>query len=540
MPRVLPHTLKVVRPAAQAADALAGRDPRQRGAPRAAPGALITGLMDKQSQPIRKARTILAQALGAGDATTRALVPPVHMSATFLRDADNGYESGYVYGRTDNATVKQVEAILTHLEGGHDALRVQLRHGRGDRGVPRARSTDAHRRVRGHLLGLSRVARRHRRATGTTVTFVDTSDLDAVAAAMRPGETGLIWIETPSNPLWTLTDIAAIAEIAHAAGALVCVDSTVSTPMLTRPIEFGADIVVHSATKYLNGHSDVIAGAVVVAADSALWQGIQKIRSHIGSILGPFEAWLLMRGMRTLDVRVREQSRSAARLAELLSEHDAVAAVLYPGLPTHPGHDIAVKQMHGGFGGMLSVRMKGGERAAVAAAAKVEVWRRATSLGGVESLIEHRASIEGVGTPCPHDLLRLSTGLEDPHDLFLDLVKRVDDVTADARATPSRSRSSARHPRPVARRRGCRRRSRPTNAPRCRPASSRTSRARSTGSPTTATRPATRSTRRSGPRRRCGGCCRRASRSIRRSTATSASGCCTACATCCARTPARS
>ena len=347
------------------------------------------------------------------------------MSATFLRDADNGYESGYVYGRTDNATVKQVEAILTHLEGGHDACVFGS-------GMAAATAVFLALERPTHIIAceviywgfrewLADIAR-----YGHTVSFVDTTDLDAVAAAIRPGETGLLWIETPSNPLWTLTDIEGICEIAHAAGALVCVDSTVSTPMLTRPIEFGADIVVHSATKYLNGHSDVIAGAVVVNEDSAHWRGIQKVRGHIGAILGPFEAWLLMRGMRTLDVRVREQSKSAARLAELLSEHDAVSAVLYPGLSTHPGHDIAAKQMHGGFGGMLSVRMKGGERAAVAAAAKVEVWRRATSLGGVESLIEHRASIEGVGTPCPSDLLRLSTGLEDPHDLFLDLVNAFD------------------------------------------------------------------------------------------------------------------
>ncbi len=420
-----PLTLKVLRPARPDANTSAVSDRPQRDARRVTSAALITGFMDKQSQPILKARTILAQALGAGDETTRALVPPVHMSATFLRDADNGYESGYVYGRTDNATVKQVEAILTHLEGGHDSCVFSS-------GMAAATAVFLALDRPTHIVACEVIYWGFREwladigRYGHSVTFVDTTDLDAVAAAIRPGETGLIWIETPSNPLWTLTDIESIAEIAHAAGAIVCVDSTVSTPMLTRPIEFGADIVVHSATKYLNGHSDVIAGAVVVAEDSAHWRSVQQIRGHIGSILGPFEAWLLMRGMRTLDVRVREQSKSAALLAELLSAHDAVSAVLYPGLPTHPGHDIAARQMHGGFGGMLSVRMKGGEQAAVAAAAKVEVWRRATSLGGVESLIEHRASIEGIGTPCPPDLLRLSTGLEDPHDLFLDLVNAFD------------------------------------------------------------------------------------------------------------------
>jgi cystathionine gamma-synthase len=381
--------------------------------------------MDRQSRPILKPRTILAQALGAGDPTTRALVPPVHLAATFIRDADNGYESGYVYGRTDNATVKQVEAIITRLEGGADTLCFGS-------GMAAATAVFLALTKPTHIVASKVMYWGFREwlidigRYGHAITFVDTTDLAAVAAVVRPGETGLFWIETPSNPLWTITDIAAIADIAHAAGALVCVDSTVSTPILTRPIDFGADIVVHSATKYLNGHTDVIAGAIVVAEESAFWEEIVKVRGHIGAILGPFEAWLLMRGLRTLDIRVREQSKSAARLAELLAGHEAVSTVLYPGLASHPGHDIAARQMDGGFGGMLSLRMKGGERAAVDVASKVEVWKRATSLGGVESLIEHRASIEGEGTPCPRDLLRLSTGLEDPDDLFLDLIRAFD------------------------------------------------------------------------------------------------------------------
>ena len=377
--------------------------------------------MDKQSRELLKPRTILAQALGAGDPTTRALVPPIHTSTTFIRDADNGYESGFVYGRTDNATVHQVEAILTNLEGADDAMVF---------GSGMAASTAIFLALEkpthviasqvmywGFRSWLKDIGR-----YGHSVTFVDTTDLAAVQAAVQPGKTGVFWIETPSNPLWTITDIAAISKIAHAAGALVCVDSTACTPLISRPIEFGADYVVHSATKYLNGHSDVIAGAIASKQDSAYWVNVQKVRAQIGAVLGPFEAWLLMRGMRTLDVRIREQSKSAARLAQLLSEHEAVEAVLYPGLKSHPGHDVAKRQMEG-FGGMLSIRMKGGEAAAVSVASKVEVWKRATSLGGVESLIEHRASIEGEGTPCPSDLLRLSTGLEDPEDLFFDLVR---------------------------------------------------------------------------------------------------------------------
>jgi cystathionine gamma-synthase len=233
-------------------------------------------------------------------------------------------------------------------------------------------------------------------------------------------DTRLVWIETPGNPLWNITDIKAVAEIAHAGGAALGIDSTAATPVFTRPIEFGADIVMHSATKYLNGHSDVIAGVLATARDDKLWARIRQVRGHHGAILGPFEAWLLLRGLRTLEVRVRAQAESAALLAHRFANHAAVSSVLYPGLPTHPGHAVAVKQMSG-YGGMLSIRVKAGERAAIDAAARVEIWKRATSLGGVESLIEHRASIEGEGSPCPTDLLRLSVGLEDVDDLYNDL-----------------------------------------------------------------------------------------------------------------------
>ena len=390
--------------------------------------------MAHHGRPLLKPRTILAQALGAGDETTRALTPPVHMSSTFLRDADNGYESGFVYGRTDNATVKQVELILATLEGAQDAMLFSS-------GMAAATAVFLGLEKPTHIIASHVIYWGFRewltdvgRYGGHSVTFVDTTDLDAVEAAVRP-DTGIFWIETPSNPLWTITDIAAIAEIAHAAGALLCVDSTVSTPIITRPIAFGADIVVHSATKYLNGHSDVIAGAVCVAEDSALWRSVQKVRGQLGAIAGPFEAWLLMRGMRTLDVRLREQSRSAMKLAERLTGHRAVSEVLYPGLKSHRDHAIAANQMDGLFGGMFSIRLRGGEAAAIAVASKVEVWQRATSFGGVESLIEHRASIEGLGTPCPADLLRLSTGLEDPEDLHADLMRALDHLprTVEAR-----------------------------------------------------------------------------------------------------------
>jgi len=383
--------------------------------------------MDDQTRRPLKARTWACQALGAGDPSTRALVPPIHMSATYLRDADNGYSGGYVYGRADNATVQQAEALLAALEGADEAMMFCSGMAAAttlllalDRPTHIVASEIMYWGFRSWLREIGRY--------GHSVTFVDTSDLQAVSAAVRPGETGLFFIETPSNPLWTVTDIAAISEIAHSAGALLCVDSTVATPVFTRPIALGADIVVHSATKYLNGHSDIVAGALAAAGPSELWSRIQRLRTQLGNTLGPFEAWLLMRGMRTLDVRVREQAKTAAFLAHCLIDHPALEDVLYPGLRSHPGHEVALRQMNGGFGGMLSIRVRGGGAAAVKAAAGVKVWKRATSLGGVESLIEHRASIEGPGTPCPGDLLRLSAGLEDPDDLLFDLIRALDSV----------------------------------------------------------------------------------------------------------------
>jgi cystathionine gamma-synthase len=258
-------------------------------------------------------------------------------------------------------------------------------------------------------------------AWGIEVDFVDATSLDAIRDAVRPDRTRLIWIETPANPLWSVTDIAGAADIAHNAGALLAVDSTAATPVLTRPLALGADLVMHSATKYLNGHSDVIAGTLTTAREDPFWARLCTARSAGGAILGSFEAYLLLRGMRTLFPRVDRACRSAQQIAEALSQNPQVLDVLYPGLPRHPGHAVAAHQMTGGFGGMLSMRVRGGAAAAIAAAARVEIWKRATSLGGVESLIEHRASVEGADSPVPPDLLRLSVGIEDPGDLIADL-----------------------------------------------------------------------------------------------------------------------
>jgi len=366
-----------------------------------------------------KPRTLAAQALGAIEPETQAVALPVHVSTTYIRDPDNQYRAGYVYGRPDNATVRQTEAVLGALEGATEAMLFGS-------GMAAATSVVLALPPGSRVLapqvcywGFRDWLINEAPLFGYKVDLADMSDLAAVRAAMKP-DTKLVWIETPGNPLWNITDIAAVAEIAHAGGAVLGVDSTVATPVFTRPLSLGADIVMHSATKYLNGHSDVIAGALACARDDALWARIRQVRGHHGAILGPFEAWLLLRGLRTLDIRVRAAAESAALLASRLQGHAGVAAVLYPGLPSHPGHAVAVKQMTG-YGGMLSIRVKAGERAAISTAARVELWKRATSLGGVESLIEHRASIEGPSSPCPPDLLRLSVGLEDAGDLYNDL-----------------------------------------------------------------------------------------------------------------------
>jgi cystathionine gamma-synthase len=367
-----------------------------------------------------KPRTLAAQALGAVDPSTKAVVPPLHVATTYVRDPDNQYRAGFAYGRPDNATVRQAEAVIAVLEGAHEAALFGSGMAAAT-AVVQALPAGAH-VVASQVMywafrhWLGGVAAR----LALDVSFVDTTDLDAVRGAVRPGMTKLVYIETPGNPLWTISDIAAIAGITHDAGAMLAVDSTVATPVLTRPLALGAGLVMHSASKYLNGHSDVIAGALATARPGEDWERIKAVRTQHGAILGPFEAWLLLRGLRTLDVRVRTQCATAARLAADLSRHPQVASVLYPGLPSHPGHAIAARQMDG-FGAMLSIRIKAGEQAAIAAAANVEVWKRATSLGGVESLIEHRASVEGPDSPCPPDLLRLSVGLEDPDDLLADL-----------------------------------------------------------------------------------------------------------------------
>ncbi len=378
--------------------------------------------------------TLAAQAMGKIDEVTRALVPPLHLSTTYERDPDGGYSSGRGYTRPHNPTYDEPEQLLAALEGGSDCLLFAS-------GMAAANAVFQSLLPGDHVVA-SRVMYWALRtwlidfamSWGLDVEFVDTTDLTVLAGAMRPGRTRLVWLETPANPTWEITDIAAAVEIARAVRARVAVDSTVATPVLTRPLELGADLVVHSASKYLNGHSDVLAGAVVCAEQDSFWQRIRAWRRDAGAVLGPFEAWLLLRGMRTLFVRVQRSCEGALAIARHFEGHPQVSHVLYPGLPGHPGHTTAARQMSGGFGGMLSLRHAHGEAAAVATAARVAVFKRATSLGGVESLIEQRASIEGPSTRVPPDLLRLSIGLENTQDLIADLEQALAQSATAARA----------------------------------------------------------------------------------------------------------
>jgi cystathionine gamma-synthase len=375
--------------------------------------------------------TIAAHAGGGIDPVTGAIVPSMQLSTTYARTADYALVGPADYTRDGNPTYPPVERLLADLEGGAEAMVYAsgmaaatavfraLCH-RGDHVVAPV----------AQYWGLRSWLRRFGNDLGVDVELVDCAapaGTDALVKAIRPGKTRVVWIETPANPTWDVVDIAAAAKAAHAAGALLAVDSTAATPVFARPIELGADLVMHSATKYLNGHSDVLAGALITAKVDDAWVALRTQRRSEGAVLGAFEAWLLLRGMRTLYARVERQAASAALIAGRLAERSDVR-VLYPGLPAHPGHTVALRQMRGGFGAMMSIRVAGGRAAALDVCAKLEVFARATSLGGVESLVEHRYSVEGADTPTPDDLLRLSIGLEHPEDLWRDLSAALDAV----------------------------------------------------------------------------------------------------------------
>src|SRR5262245_17271238 len=423
------------RPWPEGAAALGGRHHRPAGPRRRATREVRA--MDQR--PPRSPETLAAQALGDVDLGSGGLAPVINLSTTYEQLPDGSYHQGRAYTRADNPTYEVAERLLAALEGAGCACVLFASGMAAVTAVFQSLLPGDHVLV-GKVLywGVRKWLAEFALTWGLDVEFVDTTDLSAVQSAIRPGRTRLVWVETPANPMWDITDLAAVCQIAHAAGARGAVDNTVPTPVLTRPIEFGADLVAYSATKYLNGHGDVLAGAVLTARRDPFWERIRSWRRNAGAVLGPFEAWLLQRGMRTLFLRVRRASESALAIARHLEGHPALTAVLYPGLASHPGHAVAARQMSGGFGGMLSVRLVGGAEQAMAVLRTVRVFKRATSLGGVESLIEHRRSQEGPSSPVPADLLRLSVGIEEPRDLVADLEAALGSVaTVSGPAGPS-------------------------------------------------------------------------------------------------------
>src|SRR5438552_649761 len=353
------------------------------------------------------------------DPGTGAVTPGIQLSVTFERDADGSYPRGFLYGRNSNPNREELERCLADLEGG-EAAAAFASGTAAIMGVVQALSPGDHMIAPTDVYqGTARLLREIMMPWGVEVGFIDMTDAGAVARAVTP-RTRLVWVETPSNPLLAIVDIAAAARAAHEAGALCACDNTFATPVLQNPLALGADLVMHSTTKYLSGHSDVTGGVIVAKRREGLFEKVRQTQVYGGAVPSPFDCWLLRRSIRTLPYRVRAHSEHAQAVATFLAGHPRVEAVHYPGLPQHPGHAVARRQM-AMFGGMLSFQVRGGREDALAVAAKVRIITRATSLGGVESLIEHRASIEQPGTRTPQNLLRLSVGLEHPDDLVEDL-----------------------------------------------------------------------------------------------------------------------
>ncbi|MGZ4669082.1 MAG: cystathionine gamma-synthase [Blastococcus sp.] len=358
------------------------------------------------------------------DPATGAVIVPLHLTTTYKQDGVGGLRGGYEYSRSANPTRTALQEALAALEQGTHGMAFASGLAAEDTLLRTVCEPGTHIVLAGDAYGgtfrlISRVASRW----GVEHTPADLADLDAVRAALRPS-TRVIWCETPTNPLLNIADIAALADVAHEAGALLVVDNTFASPYLQQPLTLGADVVVHSTTKYLGGHSDVVGGALVTA-DSGLAESLAYHQNAMGAVAGPFDAWLVLRGLKTLGVRMDRHQTNAARIVEFLADSPAVASVLYPGLPDHPGHDIAAKQMSG-YGGMLSFRLAGGEEAALRVCERARLFTLAESLGGVESLIEHpgrmtHASAAGSPLEVPSDLVRLSVGIEDVDDLLADL-----------------------------------------------------------------------------------------------------------------------
>jgi cystathionine gamma-synthase len=374
-----------------------------------------------------KLETLAIHAGRQVDAATGAVREPVHLSTTFERDADGEYRRGYSYTRAGNPNRTSLERAVAALERGHDA--VAFASGSAATLAVFQLATPGGRIVCGRdcYHGTASQLRDIVPAWGVDVEFVDTTDLAAVEAALTRAPTSLLWFETPTNPMLQVSDIAALAALAHAHGALIGCDNTFATPVLQRPLALGADLVMHSTTKYLGGHSDVLGGIVVVRGPGRELDVLRRMQGTGGGVPSPFDCWLVLRSLATLPLRVRQQSANALAVAHFLhADRRRVQRVHYAGLADHPGHAIALRQMEGGFGAVLSMEVEGGRERALAVASRVQLFTRATSLGGVESLIEHRASVEGPHTRTPDSLLRLSIGLEHADDLLADLDQALD------------------------------------------------------------------------------------------------------------------
>jgi len=364
--------------------------------------------------------TLAAHAGVTPDPVSGALSPPLQLATTFEHAPDASAPLGYLYQRYGSPNQTQLEDVLATLDRGARAMFFATGMTAGTT-VMQALPPGSELLIADDTyFGYRAIGAKWLDRWGVRHRIVDMTDLDAVRAAITP-DTRLLWAETPSNPLLKVCDVAALAELAHAAGARLLVDGTFATPALQQPLALGADIVLHSATKYLGGHGDVMGGVLAFAADDDFAAECDELRRQTGNTASPFAAWLVLRGLRTLPVRIERHCRNAQAVAEFLQAHPRVDVVHYPGLATHPGHAVAARQMRGGFGGMLSFEVTGGRAAALTVAGRLQLFTNATSLGSTESLVEHRASIEGPQSASPEGLLRLSVGLEDPQDLIDDL-----------------------------------------------------------------------------------------------------------------------
>lgn len=379
--------------------------------------------MNSYTQKKLAAATLVAKADDYIDTTTGGITPPIVTSTTYARD--NRYrpiDDAHVYGRDDNPTFVQAERVLAELEQGEEALLFSSGMA-AIAAVFYTLASGAHVVLpKSMYWGVYSWTRTYCDRADIAISYYETHDAESIAdATAKAARTDIVWVETPSNPMMHVTDITRAAELAHAAGAALVVDNTTPTPVFTQPFLYGADLVVHSATKTLNGHSDVLAGAIVTREVDERWEKISAERHGAGAVPGAFEAWLLLRGMRTLCVRAERAADNAMQIAQFLDKQEQVECVLYPGLPSHPGHSIAAQQMRDGFGSLLSFQVKGDAAAALAVAGKLNIIVSATSLGGVETLIEHRHSVEPPETAVPENLLRLAVGIEDITNLIDDL-----------------------------------------------------------------------------------------------------------------------